>query len=282
MNKEIISFSLPSIPLNIKTLEITKDKVYRGIHFHKEIELIGVDDGELICTVNDKKIKLGVGEALLIGRGVIHKIDYLNSNSTCTYIQIDIERFADFLLPHSQHLIYQFLGDAYCEKYIVERERGMLIDIFSSIKQLAISYDEPMLKAEICRLVALMAKYKLFPTRDMNETNGLSKILPTIKCVEKNYTRPITLDEACDLARMSKFYFCRLFKRVTGASFVEYLNFVRLYHAELELCNTDLQISEVAMNCGFTTIQYFNQIFKIQKGCTPREYRARLSTGIEK
>ncbi len=74
---------------------------------------------------------------------------------------------------------------------------------------------------------------------------------------------------------MSVSAFCKLFKRATGATFVDYVQFRRLYHAEQQLTTTETNISEIALNSGFMSVQYFNRFFKEKHRCTPSEYRKR-------
>ena len=71
----------------------------------------------------------------------------------------------------------------------------------------------------------------------------------------------------------SKYHFLRLFKQFAGDTFYHYVNAQRIYHACLLLSDPEKNITEVAMSCGFHSISSFLRIFKLQKGCTPTEFR---------
>jgi AraC-like DNA-binding protein len=53
----------------------------------------------------------------------------------------------------------------------------------------------------------------------------------------------------------------------------EFVNKVRLQAACRELAETDAAVTEIAMNCGFGEISFFNRLFRREKGCSPREWR---------
>ena len=55
-------------------------------------------------------------------------------------------------------------------------------------------------------------------------------------------------------------------------TFSMYLNHIRVNKAIDLIQNTDLSMTEIAMNCGFETIRNFNRVFKEIMGCTPSEY----------
>ncbi|MFR2464209.1 MAG: helix-turn-helix transcriptional regulator [Clostridia bacterium] len=59
-------------------------------------------------------------------------------------------------------------------------------------------------------------------------------------------------------------------------TFREYLNFVRISEAEKLLLNTDLNITEIAMEVGFSSSSYFIEQFKQLKSISPKRFRQRL------
>ena len=74
----------------------------------------------------------------------------------------------------------------------------------------------------------------------------------------------------------SAFYFCKLFKKVTGINFTDYLSRVRIEKAKNLLLNPNLRVSEIAFEVGFQSLTHFNRVFKKLLGQSPTEYRAQL------
>lgn len=74
------------------------------------------------------------------------------------------------------------------------------------------------------------------------------------------------------MLHLNKDYFCRLFKKATGTSVIEYLNFARVCKAE-ELLKSDMNITDIAYTVGFSSLSYFNRSFNKYKGYSPTCYR---------
>ena len=76
------------------------------------------------------------------------------------------------------------------------------------------------------------------------------------------------------MAGISKDYFSRIFKNITGMNYSKWLNMIRLEKATELLALNDTSLTEVAMLSGFQSIPSFNRVFRSEKGMTPSEYRA--------
>lgn len=72
-----------------------------------------------------------------------------------------------------------------------------------------------------------------------------------------NYNKDITLDEIADMLHLNPSYFSKKFKAVNGFGFKEYLNTIRINHSEQLLLETDMSITEIALECGYDNSNYF-------------------------
>lgn len=93
--------------------------------------------------------------------------------------------------------------------------------------------------------------------------------------VEKNYARDINASTLANFANMSYSYFCSTFSRQMGMTTSEYINEVRLSHAQAMLSGQALKITEVAHRCGFSDYRYFSKQFKKKFGVSPAIYKNR-------
>ncbi|MDC7249424.1 MAG: helix-turn-helix transcriptional regulator, partial [Sphaerochaetaceae bacterium] len=75
------------------------------------------------------------------------------------------------------------------------------------------------------------------------------------------------------LCNISSSYFSKLFKKVTGDNFANYINKIRVKKAQELLVNTDNPITVIAMDLGFGDNSYFNKVFKKIEGVAPSLYR---------
>ncbi len=81
------------------------------------------------------------------------------------------------------------------------------------------------------------------------------------------------LDEILKPFYFNKSYLCRRFRQYTGCTMTEYLNQIRLQQAAFQLQYTDNTIISVCSNVGFSSVSYFNKLFKQTYGVSPRYFR---------
>ncbi len=87
----------------------------------------------------------------------------------------------------------------------------------------------------------------------------------------------LSLGQVAKAVNTSTFYFCKMFKKVTGLNFTDYVSRVRLEKAKNLLLNPNLRISEIAYEVGFQSLTHFNRVFKKILGQSPTEYRGQLA-----
>lgn len=105
------------------------------------------------------------------------------------------------------------------------------------------------------------------------DTYGVGACAQILEYIDENYTEVITLEQLSSVSGMSKNGIIAMFKRLYGMTPVKYINHLRLYKACELLKNTDIPISQIAYQCGFTDSNYFARVFKSLRGMTPRDYR---------
>ncbi|MGO8925399.1 MAG: PocR ligand-binding domain-containing protein [Limisphaerales bacterium] len=94
--------------------------------------------------------------------------------------------------------------------------------------------------------------------------------------IQEHQTDNLRLGHVAKAVNTSTFYFCKMFKRVTGINFTDYLSRVRIEKSKNLLLNPNLRVSEIAFEVGFQSLTHFNRVFKKILGQSPTEYRAQL------
>ena len=84
---------------------------------------------------------------------------------------------------------------------------------------------------------------------------------------------PISAADIASAAGFSPNYLSKRFREAAGIGVHEYLMFVRLQHAALDLVSTGDSITEIALRSGFSDSNYFKDAFKKKYGVTPSAYR---------
>ncbi|MFO1475389.1 MAG: helix-turn-helix domain-containing protein [Verrucomicrobiota bacterium] len=94
--------------------------------------------------------------------------------------------------------------------------------------------------------------------------------------IHEHQTEELSLGQVARAVNTSTFYFCKMFKKVTGINFTDYLSRVRIEKSKNLLLNPNLRVSEIAFEVGFQSLTHFNRVFKKILGQSPTEYRAQL------
>jgi len=94
--------------------------------------------------------------------------------------------------------------------------------------------------------------------------------------INEHQTEDLRLGQVAKAVHTSTFYFCKMFKKVTGINFTDYLSRVRIEKAKNLLLNPNLRVSEIAFEVGFQSLTHFNRVFKKILGQSPTEYRGQL------
>jgi len=94
--------------------------------------------------------------------------------------------------------------------------------------------------------------------------------------IQENQSEDLSLGQVAEAVNTSTFYFCKLFKKVTGINFTDYLSRIRIEKSKNLLLNPNLRVSEIAFEVGFQSLTHFNRVFKRILGQSPTEYRAQL------
>ena len=91
--------------------------------------------------------------------------------------------------------------------------------------------------------------------------------------VERNYSRPIDLEDAARELGFTPSYFARFFKRFTDVTFMAYLNEYRIGKVQQLLAQRNKNMTEIAEAAGFASIKTFNRVFKESTGLSPTQYQ---------
>ena len=94
--------------------------------------------------------------------------------------------------------------------------------------------------------------------------------------IQEHQSEDISLGQVAKAVNTSTFYFCKMFKKMTGINFTDYLSRVRIEKSKNLLLNPNLRVSEIAFEVGFQSLTHFNRVFKKVLGQTPTNYRAQL------
>jgi AraC family transcriptional regulator len=113
----------------------------------------------------------------------------------------------------------------------------------------------------------------------MNEAQANEYIVRINKAcdhIDRHLTEEMTLSELARVAGFSEFHFHRIFAAMTGETLFAFILRLRLERAATRLCVHPSQtITQLALECGFTSSAVFCRAFKKRFGCAPSKFRDR-------
>ena len=98
-------------------------------------------------------------------------------------------------------------------------------------------------------------------------------ILDILDYIDNNLYKRISMDELSNIFYFNKDYIMRTFKKELGLTIIDYINKKRIYNSLDELHHTDDMMLKVALKHGYTSQEYYSEIFSKYMGVNPLTYR---------
>lgn len=251
-------------------------------HWHKEIELTFVQEGEMMYQINGNSFHLHKGEALFGNSSTLHE-GHMIDQKDCIYTSITFD----------SKLLYGYEGSILYRKYVAPIERDFSLsaiffdsskewhkDIILLIKQLIELDKNHCITYELDFLILLQQFWKFLflhhqPDTVINEYDkrNYERIKIILSFIESNYRNKLTLEEIAAQVHLCKEECSRIFKRYMKLSLFDFILEYRIEKSLHYLVNFDCSIRDIAINVGFNDSNYYSKVFSKVKGCSPSRYR---------
>ena len=262
-------------PFELYRVDRQHPKYQMAFHWHTNLEMIRVLEGELSLTLDNRTRVLRAGEIAFINSETVHGATPNDSSYQCIVFNLAFlktgnslcDGFIDNLLSHSAYLT-EFPRDSAVTKIVN--------DIFD---ELANEKDGAPFKAIglYHTLLGEIQEKELFnshlPLSSVHDEKKVVKLKTVLKFIRENFDKDITLEDMSAVAGFSGKYFCKFFKDMTGTTPVNYLLTYRIERAARKLLGSDLSVTQIAYDCGFNDLSYFIKTFKTFKKVSPKDYR---------
>lgn len=239
-------------------------------HWHEYVEILYLIRGQFSAIVQATEYRLNEGDLIIINSGDLH----MTRSNTCTYL----------LLQISASQMRQYLPDFDTMRFDTiipcSEQPAPLRALLSEMNEIRQNPSDSYQLLFTSRLYEFL--YHLcrsyshqIPSASLTGSQrDLQRVTHVMNWVKVHYPEPLSLETAADSLALSKEYFCRLFKKYTGQTFLEYLNDVRTMHLYEDLQNSDETITVLMEKNGLSNYKIFMRTFKKLYGSTPQKMRS--------
>lgn len=237
-------------------------------HTHNCSELFYVIEGNGQFLIENQAYPVSMNDLVIVNPNVLHTELSLNA-SPLRYIVLGVEG-----------LELKGTGEDESSNFCIINFKNMRDSILLYLHNMLQEMESQSPGHEvICQdlmeiLVVLLARQTNFSTT-LSPVNKKTNRLcgSTKRYIDNHYKENITLEVLADQNHVSKYYLAHAFTEEFGISPINYLISRRIQEAEHLLANTDYSLSLISSTIGFSSSSYFAQIFKKQRGVSPREFR---------
>ena len=248
------------------------------VHLHDEFEIIYVRSGFLTVSISGESYIGKTGEAFVVSPGNLHlmgsqtgTVDYYTFLFPLKYISFRTDDMLDekLLEPlNSGHLMIcprvKDTAKELCEQ---------LVDIYMAKKDESESKITTQVGTKIILLQFILEMWKKGFVIE-NDTSGRNTVeKEMVSYIQQNFTGKISLREFGEQFHLSEKYISRYFKEHFHITLSQYVTYLRLEHAKQLLQDTDIPVTDVAMQSGYQNVSYFIRSFQKAYAVSPLKYR---------
>ena len=248
------------------------------VHWHDELEIIYVKSGFLTVNISGENYIGKPGDAFVVSPGNLHfmgsqtgTVDYFTFLFPLKYIAFRSDDMLDDKLIEPLNSGHLMISPEI--KDTVKEQCEQLARVYAA----EIDKSESKITSQIRKKTILLQfihelwKKGFIVENDTTGRNTVEKEM--VSYIQQNYMGKILLREFGEQFHLSEKYISRYFKEHFHITLSQYVTYLRLEHAKQMLQETDISVTEVAMQSGYQNISYFIRSFKKTYGVSPLKYR---------
>lgn len=242
---------------------------YFKMHTHETYELYFFESGSGIYRVEGTPYHLEPGDILILRPSEAHYIDILDRKP---YSRFSINFKAELLNDiDPEHTLLRAFNNRKIGTYNLYRAENFKTDTYRAYIKNLISESANRRVHTITNLLPLLNEISIaFSMISENELNS------TLDCriinyINRHISENILLDDICERYYISKSHLCRIFKKATASTIVEYITVKRLVMAR-QLILSGVPPTKAYLQCGFKDYSSFYRTYKKKYGVSPSKH----------
>ena len=243
-------------------------------HHHIEYEIFYIDKGSVEFGLEESVTVVHEGDVIFMHPGTNHYVKKIENTDYHYYAMI----FDSSVLGNQGEPVRNTLDSIRVSRFIKLPDAVLmkLRDATIFVKEETFGH-ELFVKSvlyDIISCVLLTNQYvEISDNLRTEKGHTVNAIDVTLNYIRDHYRENISLDDVLKITSYSKSHFIRLFKKNMGMNLTDYINKYRIEKSCLELIYTSKNVTEIATENGFNTVQYFSKTFKTYMKCTPKQYQ---------
>lgn len=254
--------------------KITADDDSNIFHTHDFYEIFYILEGEISHNLNGSVTTLSRGNIVFLNRDDVHAFSREPGN-TCKHRDIIIR--TDFFEE-----VCKFIGQEFYDAYLHNALPKVVMLPFDQIKQFEVRIQNALLLPESAGanrkstykilLVSLLGCLleKVTEQENTNYPTWFNELLTRFHMIDFLKSG---LDDILEPFHFNRSYLCRTFQKYMNCTMTDYLNNIRLEQAAFQLQYTDSTIITICNSVGFSSVSYFNKVFKEKYHVSPHTFR---------
>ena len=241
------------------------------MHLHSHLEMYLLLSGRAEVFVNSRVRTMEPGEMAVIFPNQIHSYNALDEDTRAALIMCDLRYtggYSETLLSHEPE-------NAFVPREWVHRDVRYAVDAMIAEKDADSRAFAPLIQL---MLVRLLPRLQLKRERKAERQETTFEI---VRYIARHFREPMTLDTLASAVGISRYHASHIFSERIGESFTHFLNNFRLSYACSRLRDTQLSVTEIALEAGFESQRTFFRAFREGLGTTPLNYRRGLQQQLE-
>ncbi len=246
-----------------------------SMHIHHDFEFLLITSGGLKCFAAGEVSFAEEGDIVFVNSRIPHRCE-VTKNGTA-YITLQFPNPAQGI--DSLKYLVRYLTKINYPHHIFKKGDEDTEYLSGKIKEML---EESEHKDRVHDYLMIANKYEItaylhknnFIADESNliDSKSIGAILPIVEYLHENYQNAITLKDISNALHLHGNYICKLFKKTTGVTVVDYLNYIRISKAE-SMLKEGLSVAEVSEKTGFSSPSYFNKVFKKYFHIAPSTYK---------
>lgn len=274
-------------PFRVTLFQVSSKHHTPIANWHERLEMFIPLDGPVRFRMGEESVALAAGDLLVVDNLKLHNLEDFRGFKTRLIV---ISFLPEFVYGSgSPSCDYAFLVPFYAKQegysYVLRATDDLAAPAYLALVELLQRYfhSEDLLYSQAgCKVSFLQILFcltrrfqasEVLRSEYLRHRHQAERLAQLFEFVRQNYTERMSIKTATQMVHMSQAQFMKVFKKVSGMTFVAHVTRVRIMKGLQLLRETDLTIAEIAARCGFSDQSYFDRRFRQAFGKTPREWR---------